>query len=276
MSKKTPTRQKFAWLLAIGTFVGFLIVIAAVYLMEPEPPSAVVLAKEEPERKQVDITSAATGDHSSRAQTVEAVDSDKVSAPAGRDAVGEGSTESKDDFQVLQEWRVWAAEDPDAALTAARRLPDGPGRNEIFGAICFGLETVKPREAATLAVALHLQNQPGAIVESLVQQWSETDAAAALEWASGLPADDHRSLYLARIAFIQSQRDPVSAANLVIGQVPPGAIQDEAVMTVLHQWGTRDLPAAAKWAATFPTGPLRDRAQSELAGMAEIAAARAP
>jgi hypothetical protein len=44
-------------------------------------------------------------------------------------------------------------------------------------------------------------------------------------------------------AYVMSQTDPASAANLVINQIPPGPSQNEAVMTVLNQWANQDLNA---------------------------------
>jgi hypothetical protein len=38
-------------------------------------------------------------------------------------------------------------------------------------------------------------------------------------------------------------------------------------MSVLHQWGLQDLPAATAWAEHFPEGPVRDRAILELTGI---------
>jgi hypothetical protein len=69
-------------------------------------------------------------------------------------------------------------------------------------------------------------------------------------------------------AYVMSQTDPASAANLVINQIPPGPSQNEAVMTVLNQWANQDLNAAATWVKGFPVGPLQERAVNELEGIA--------
>lgn len=38
-------------------------------------------------------------------------------------------------------------------------------------------------------------------------------------------------------------------------------------MSVLQQWAIRDPAAARAWVARFPEGPLRTRAEEELAGI---------
>jgi hypothetical protein len=40
-------------------------------------------------------------------------------------------------------------------------------------------------------------------------------------------------------------------------------------MSVLNQWGNQNVSAAAGWVATFPAGPLRERALEELEGIAQ-------
>ena len=50
-------------------------------------------------------------------------------------------------------------------------------------------------------------------------------------------------------------------------QMEPGPMQNEAMLSVLHQWAKSDLAAASDWAGNLPTGVLRDRAMNELAGL---------
>ena len=43
--------------------------------------------------------------------------------------------------------------------------------------------------------------------------------------------------------------------------------QTKAAMSALFQWAARDLAGAKAWTDCFPPGPLRERAQNELAAM---------
>jgi hypothetical protein len=171
--------------------------------------------------------------------------------------------------RLLRSLRAWAAKDPEAALAAAMKLPEGDERNQALSAVCLGLAETNPADAVKLAQTLNLDKQPGAVMESLVQQWAGTDLASALVWANSQPAGDQRDGFTTRIAFVMSQSNPTDAANLVINQISPGPIQDEAVMTVLNQWGNQNLAAAATWVKGFPEGPLQARAAAELEGIAD-------
>ena len=165
------------------------------------------------------------------------------------------------------EWRAMAETNLQLALTNAMQLPAGEARNQALAAICFAVAEKDPADAIQLAQTLQLDQQPGGTMETLVQQWASSNVSAALTWADQQPAGSQRDAMMDRIAFVMSQSDPSDAANLVLSEIPPGPSQDEAVMTVLHQWGTQNLTAAAYWVGTFPDTPLRNRALDELEGM---------
>ena len=67
---------------------------------------------------------------------------------------------------------------------------------------------------------------------------------------------------------VQAQTDPASAGALVAERMPPGPAQDEAAITVATQWARRDMDGAAAWVASFPPGPLQQRAEAQLAALA--------
>jgi hypothetical protein len=171
-------------------------------------------------------------------------------------------------YRLLRSLRAWAAKDPEAALAAAMKLPEGDERNQALSAVCLGLAQTDPADAVKMAQTLNLGNQPGGVMESLVQQWAATDLASVLDWANSQPAGYQRDGFTTRIAYVMSQSDPAGAANLVLNQISPGPAQDEAVMTVLNQWGNQNLVAATTWVKGFPEGPLQARAVNELEGIA--------
>ena len=114
-----------------------------------------------------------------------------------------------------------------------------------------------------------LEAASGGVVENLVQQWAGQDFVAA--WINEQPAGEQRDQMVARLAYVQSQTEPAAAADLVAGQIPTGPIQNEATISVLHQWATRDMASATVWVNRFPPGALRDRAEAELQGVAAYA-----
>jgi hypothetical protein len=167
--------------------------------------------------------------------------------------------------ELMNHLRDWAAKDLDGALTWALQLTNSDERNEALEAVCFGLARKDPAHAVEMAQTLQ---QPESVMEGLVQQWAARDIVPALVWVNDQAVGDQHDQLMQRVAFDLSQTDPTDAAGLVMEQIPPGPVQDEAVMTVLHQWGNQNLQAAASWVQTFPNGQLQERATEELEGIA--------
>ena len=92
---------------------------------------------------------------------------------------------------------------------------------------------------------------------------SETEPAARAYALAKLPGDE-RDRLLGRVALVQSKTDPPTAAKLVFEQITPGEVQNEAALSVLQQWGSREPAGAIAWAQTFGD-TLRDRAMNEAA-----------
>jgi hypothetical protein len=190
-----------------------------------------------------------------------------VHAPAQDPKQKIAAIEAKD--QLLRNLRDWAAKYPEAALASVLKLPPGNDRDEALASVCLGLAETDPADAVETAQGLHLENQPGDVMGNLVQQWATADVSSALDWANDQPPGAQRDSLMSRVAFVLSQAAPSDAANLVTEQIPPGPAQDEAVMTVVNQWGNQDLAAAAAWVKNFPEGPLQARAVAELEGIAQ-------
>jgi len=167
---------------------------------------------------------------------------------------------------LMSRLRDWAATDPEGALAWVQAMTPGDERDDALQAVCFGAARKDPAHALEMAQALQ---EPDAVIENLVQQWAGSDLPSALVWANNLPAGSQRDQLFQRAAFVLSQSDPVNAAGLILEQIPPGPVQDEAVMAVVHQWGNQNLVAAADWVKNFPD-PLRERALQELEGIQQF------
>lgn len=167
---------------------------------------------------------------------------------------------------LMTRLRDWAAKDLDGALAWCLNLPAGDERNQALQALCFALAQSDPAHAVEMAQTLQ---QPEDVLENLVQQWAASDVASVLAWANNQPAGDQRDQLMQRVSYVLAQTDPADAAGLVAEQIPPGPAHDEAVMTVVHQWGNQNLPAAAAWVQTFPDGALKARATEELEGLVQ-------
>jgi len=78
-----------------------------------------------------------------------------------------------------------------------------------------------------------------------------------------LPGDERDRLF-SRVAFTRSKENPADAAKLVVEWISPGEVQNEAAISVLHQWALREPNAALAWAQLFPEESLRNRALKEV------------
>jgi hypothetical protein len=188
--------------------------------------------------------------------------------PAGEvqmNCIGATDTQLEARLELMSYWRDWAAKDLDSALARILNIPVGDERDQALQALCFGLAQTNPDHAVEMAQTLQ---QPENVMENLVQQWAASDLASALVWVNNLPAGDQRDQLMQRVTFVLSQTDPANSAGLVLEQMPASPAQDEAVMTVVHQWGNQNLQAAASWVLTFPDGALKERATEELKGIA--------
>jgi len=168
----------------------------------------------------------------------------------------------------LEELKRWVRLDPKAALAWAMNETDDALRREVLVEASFQMAQADPAQAVALAERFDLGQGSGAVLENLAQQWADTDLPAAYSWALGQPAGEQRDELVGRVAFVWSRSEPAEAARLVAEQIPPGPVQTEAAMSVLHQWGQLDFAAANVWAEQFPENSIRERARNELAGIA--------
>jgi hypothetical protein len=164
--------------------------------------------------------------------------------------------------------RGWALSDPDKAIEWAARLPTASERNVVLGQICLSLADLDPQHAMMIAQQFGLGRTDSAILENIAHHWAVKDFADALQWAERLTGGDLRDKAFARLALVRSASAPADAATLVVERISPGPIQTNSAIAVLHQWILRDPAGAASWVALFPTGEIRQRAESELAGFA--------
>ena len=161
----------------------------------------------------------------------------------------------------------WAAQDPASAEKWASHLPDESERDSTLADVCFQIAQTDARQAVEAASQHGLEKMPGAVMENLVQQWAGQDFSSAASWIKQRPPGEQRDQMVERLALVQAVADPAAAAQLVVQEVPPGDIQTEAAIAVLHQWALRDMAGAKAWVELFSAGPLRDRAQNEVSNL---------
>jgi hypothetical protein len=164
----------------------------------------------------------------------------------------------------------WGEKNPEAALAWASALKIGYEREAALTEATGRLAENDPAKALQLAASSFRADETSAALESFAQHWGEKDLPAALNWTRTLSPGAQRDTLLAHLAFVAAQEKPVAAARLVAEELPPGVIQNEAALAVLHQWAQRDFSAASSWVLHFPESALRDRAVAELKAVARF------
>jgi hypothetical protein len=108
------------------------------------------------------------------------------------DCLGSG-TNSAAQYLLSNMAQQWADHDLQAASAWALAKPEGEQRDSLLQRIAMVQAQTDPAGAATMLVQ---QMQPGATQNeaaiSVLYQWAQKDAAAALAWAEAFPAGDLR------------------------------------------------------------------------------------
>ncbi len=162
----------------------------------------------------------------------------------------------------------WTEQDPASTERWATQLSDQSERVSVLSDMCFEIAQTNAAQAMFKAEQYGLGATSGNMLENLLQQWGGQDFYSAANWAKQQPEGEQRDQMLSRLAIVQSATAPAEAVQLVVDQIPPGPVQTEAAISVLHQWALHDLEGARSWAELFPAGPVRDRANTELANIA--------
>lgn len=162
--------------------------------------------------------------------------------------------------------QYWTPQDPFAALSWARQLSDVRERELIIADVCHQISQIAPSEAVRIASEVESRGNSSTAVENLVLQWAIRDPNGADGWVSSLEDSVQRDRMLLRLATLRAQEDPLDAAKMVAERMTGGVDQEEATISVLHQWSLRDAASAREWVEIFPEGGLRERALVEIEG----------
>ena len=160
--------------------------------------------------------------------------------------------------------QAFASRDPERAGLWASSLSDEDERGSALGEVCSRIALTDAGEAVRTFERHQLDRVSGVLLENLVQQWADQDFSAAAAWTLARPMGEQRDQMCGRLAIVLSATEPASAANLVLKEIPEGMVQTEALISVLYQWGARDMDGASDWVALFPAGALKERAENEL------------
>jgi hypothetical protein len=189
---------------------------------------------------------------------------------------------------------VLAGRDPNAAIDAARSLPEGRLQDSAISLVAQGLiETdldrardllnelpegsirenslnqianrwarIDPKAAIDWYCANVPEGRRGAMGQ-MMSEWSRADPEGALKWAAALPEGGSKGEILAQV-FAQVGRDDPASAARQIEKLTAESLRT-AVPNFVSQWSNREPESAATWANT-----LRDE-QAKAAAFAAVA-----
>lgn len=179
------------------------------------------------------------------------------------------TTERDDSIRKLAQ--EWAGSNAMEAEHWAGRFTEEADRIQALNLVCLSFAKRSPAEAIAMVERNHLG---GALVEEIIGGWANGDFAGASKWVAESTLGDNRNTMLAKLALSRAETAPEEAASLVALSMSEGPIQEEAAMSVLHQWLRKDQQAAAEWINGFPDGPLKERRQMEIEGMRKYVGGR--
>lgn len=169
---------------------------------------------------------------------------------------------------------AWAGKDTASALSWSDQLENDSEHRYARSTICTELAKEDPRQALELAIGHGADEASDGLLENLAMQWADRETTSAMEWVRSQPSVEWKERLVARVAYVLAKTDPCAAACRVAEDMTPGTAQNEAVISVVHQWAQIDPEAAARWVDELPSGALQERALSELAGIRAIASTR--
>jgi hypothetical protein len=178
-------------------------------------------------------------------------------------------TEREDALQHLA--REWARTSPTAAERWAAGLEDPAERERALTHLCLEVASQDPREAIRIARSHRLHP---ATIDSVASRWASTDFPTAFSWTGELPEGELRDRLLMCLIQTRAADAPAEAAVLLSASPLSDQAQEEAAMTIVHQWILKDPEAARQWVELFPEGPTKERAAAAVQGMTAYRGAR--
>ncbi len=161
---------------------------------------------------------------------------------------------------IASEWS--RSGQPMEALTWAKTLPEGEGRQSALNSLFSDWSSQAPEEAVAALSSLTTEDRRRA-VRAVAGGWSRQNPEAVLRWSASL-ADPEEKKDVQRDAISQwAGASPESAANYVAGLT--GESQSRSLETVISRWAAKDAESAGDWLMQLPTSQGKDSALSTVA-----------
>jgi hypothetical protein len=136
-----------------------------------------------------------------------------VAVKLAENCLGEGTNDTAQ-FLLDNMAQQWASQDMQAASAWALAKPAGEQRDRLLQRIAIAEAAANPADAAQL---ISQQMSPGPTQNeaaiSVLYQWAQTDAAAALTWAESFPAGDLRDRAIKEVKNVSAYAAAAAAGN---------------------------------------------------------------
>lgn len=159
----------------------------------------------------------------------------------------------------------WAETDAMAAAAWCTDLDPGEERDRWLARVSGKLAGRDPAAAMTMLEERGLAADLTAI-GPVLHHWARRDMEGAVEWITRQSNSELCDAAWSSLALSLAESHPAEAATLAATNISGESEQEEAIISVLHQWILRDRKGAEAWVALFPEGPLRQRAAEEFKG----------
>ena len=155
--------------------------------------------------------------------------------------------------QVAQ---AWATRDPEAALTWAGSLGDGPEKDEARRKALDSWANDNPQAAAAHLDSITDPKERDKMLSAVTGPWARRDPAGTAAWLQNQPESKGREESMRSVMWMWTATDPTAASTWLNNQ-PAGASKDEGIVTLANQTFATDPEAALTWAATIQDSAKR-------------------
>jgi len=188
---------------------------------------------------------------------------DRSAAAAALAALPAGSTQSRITQEFASSW-LSSGGSPNEILRWAGGLPQGEAQKRAYAGLFTEWSKTNP-QAAIQALSEISGPARTEAMKSIANGWSRRSPDDALRWAASAATstpNERNSLIAASIRNM-SESSPEKAAAVVASL--PQAHRVEAMRSLINQWSSKNLPAAAQWLDKQPAGDAKDASLRSLA-----------
>jgi hypothetical protein len=154
----------------------------------------------------------------------------------------------------------WARVNFAAASEWSTRLEAEADRQRAVSGVAYEAIEKEPGKALELLRGLSADVERDRTMVMAVASWTVGAPVEAAAWAKQVPEEGLRQQCVSAVALAWAAREPGDAAELALGSLPHGKLQDHTVLSIARRWAMTQPVEATAWVEGFPEGELRKAA----------------